>query len=147
MTIAVTASGPELSDQVDPRFGRSPYFLFVDPDSMEFEAVENPNAGEAGGAGIQSAGMVSDKGAEALLTGTCGPNAFKALQAAGVKVVFGASGPVQQAIQRYNAGELQPSTQPDVPPDVAAGPGAGRGRGGPGRGMGRGRGRGSGHQG
>ena len=49
MKIAISASGPDLSSAVDPRFGRCPYFLFVDPDSMDFEAIENPNISSASG--------------------------------------------------------------------------------------------------
>jgi len=52
MRIAISASQADLSSPVDPRFGRSPYIIFVDPDTMEFEAVENPSHfGIGGGCG------------------------------------------------------------------------------------------------
>lgn len=149
MKIALTSTGPDLSAQVDPRFGRCPYFLFVDPETMKFEAVENPNVGAMGGAGIQSAQLVANKGAEAVLTGSCGPNAFQTLQAAGVKVITGVVGTVRDAIERYKSGQLRPTPAPNVPSHFGMGYGQPMGPGfgpGMGRGMGRGMGGGWGRQ-
>jgi predicted Fe-Mo cluster-binding NifX family protein len=151
MKIALSASSPELSSPVDPRFGRCAYFLFVDSETMQFEAMENPNVGAAGGAGIQSAQLISNKGANVLLTGSCGPNAYQTLQAAGVEVIVGVTGTVQEAVQLYKSGKLQPAAQPNVPSHFGVGtgggspmgPGFGMG-GGMGGGMGRGMGRGMG---
>ena len=75
MKIVITASEPNLESSVDPRFGRSPYFILLDTDTMEFESIENPNISALGGAGIQSAQLIADKGAKALLTGSCGEGA------------------------------------------------------------------------
>jgi predicted Fe-Mo cluster-binding NifX family protein len=152
MKIAVSASSPDFGASVDPRFGRCPYFLFVDPETMEFEAVENPNISSASGAGIQSAQLIANKGARALLTGSCGPNAFQTLQAAGVEVIVGVMGSIKEAVEQYKAGKFQPITQPNVPSHFglggsgAMGPGFGMGRG-MGQGMGRGMGRGMGKSG
>ena len=88
MKIAVTSKGMTLDDEIDPRFGRAPYILIVDTESLAVEALDNSeNVNAFKGAGIQAATMVADKGAEVLLTGYCGPNAFKTVQAAGMKVV------------------------------------------------------------
>lgn len=146
MKVAVTSEGTDLNATIDPRFGRCAYFLFVDTDTMEFEAVENPNIDTSGGAGIQSAQLVANKGAQALLTGSCGPNAFQTLQAAGVQVIVGVSGIVKDAIEKYKRGEFQSVAQPNVPPHfgVGMGPGYGVGRG-MGRGMGHGMGGGMGY--
>ncbi len=151
MKIAVTASTRELSSLVDPRFGRCAYFLFVDSETMQFEAVENTNVAAASGAGIQSAQLVANQGANVLLTGSCGPNAFQTLQAAGVEVIVGVTGTVQEAVQQYKTGKLQPTAQPNVPSHFGmgtgggspVGPGFGMG-GGMGGGMGRGMGGGMG---
>ncbi|MFC2165438.1 NifB/NifX family molybdenum-iron cluster-binding protein [Acidobacteriota bacterium] len=148
MKIAVSASGPELSGPVDPRFGRCSHFLFVDSETMQSEAIENPNVAFSSGAGIQSAQIIAKKGATVLLTGSCGPNAFQTLQTAGVKVVVGVTGTIQAAIQQFKAGQLQSTTQPNVSAHsgmqagggVPMGPGLGMGRG-MGRGMGGGMGR------
>ena len=137
MKIAVSATGPSLDTEVDPCFGRCQYFLIVDPDTMQFDALENTGALAGGGAGISTAQMIASKGVEAVLTGNCGPNAFQVLSAAGIKVVTGASGIVRDAIQGYKSGNLQVTSQPNVPGHF----GMGRGRG---MGMGRGRGMGKG---
>jgi predicted Fe-Mo cluster-binding NifX family protein len=107
MKIAISASGPDLDDQVDSRFGRAPFFLLIDPDTLECEAMPNSrNLQAAHGAGIQAAAQLAGRGPEVVLTGHCGPKAFQALQAAGIKVVVGVTGPVRDAVQHYRLGEL-----------------------------------------
>ena len=140
MKIAISASGPGLDDEVDPRFGRCQYFIIADPDTMEFEAVENSAGTASGGAGISAAQMIAGKEIQAVLTGNCGPNAFQVLAAAGITVITGVSGKMQGIIQNYQAGSLQPTPQANVPDHFGTNGGGsmsmGRGRGG---GMGRGR--------
>ncbi|MFT5699482.1 MAG: putative Fe-Mo cluster-binding NifX family protein [Desulforhopalus sp.] len=107
MKVAVTSKGQSLSSEIDPRFGRAPYIIIVDIDTMAFEALDNStNVNAFKGAGIQAATMVADKGAEVLLTGYCGPNAFKTVDAAGLKVVNDISGTVQDVIARFKAGDV-----------------------------------------
>jgi predicted Fe-Mo cluster-binding NifX family protein len=120
---------------MDPRFGRCQYFLFIDSDTNAFEAVENPNLSASGGAGIQSAQLVSNKGVEVLITGQVGPNAFTTLQAAGIKILVGASGKVQEVLEKYQKGQISSSAQgPTVQAHFGMGKGGGMGRG-KGRGM------------
>lgn len=148
MKIAITSAGTDLNSNVDPRFGRTPYFLIVDTDTMQFEAIENPNVNAMGGAGIQSAQLVANKGVEVVLTGSCGPNAFQTLQAAGTKVITGVVGTVSEAIERYKSGQLNPITGPNVGSHYGMGYGTSQGPGfgmGMGAGMGRGMGRGTGY--
>ena len=114
MKIAITATGPALDAEIDPRFGRCQYFVIVDPETMQFEAVENSSAVAGGGAGVSTAQMIVGKGVEAVLTGNCGPNAYQVLSAAGVKVVTGVAGKVQGAIHGYKSGTLKASSQPNV---------------------------------
>jgi len=104
MKVAITATEPSLDAKVDPRFGRCAYFLIVDPESSQFEALENPNVALGGGAGIQSAQLLAEKGAQAVLTGNCGPNAYQALFAAGISVIVGCSGSAREALEQYKAG-------------------------------------------
>jgi predicted Fe-Mo cluster-binding NifX family protein len=141
MKIAVSATVPGLDAEVDPRFGRCQYFVIVDPQSMEFEAVDNSNAMAAGGAGISTAQMIASKGVEAVLTGNCGPNAYQTLSAAGIQVITGVSGKIRDAVEAYKVGGLQPNTQPNVGSHHGMGRGCGMGRG-MGRGMGMGMGSG-----
>ena len=153
MKVVVSAMGKDLDAQMDPRFGRCAGFIFVDTDTMEFEALENPNVMAAGGAGIQSAQLIANRGAEVVLTGNVGPNAFQTLSALGVKIVTGVTGTVRDAVERFKRGEFQQQmvSQPTVPGhygmgvNPGAGPGMGAGMGGGmggGRGMGMGRGMG-----
>ena len=84
MKIAVTSRGEDLQSTVDERFGRARYFLVVDTETGSFEAHDNAqSAGSLQGAGIQSARNVARQGVSAVLTGHCGPKAFRALAAAG----------------------------------------------------------------
>jgi predicted Fe-Mo cluster-binding NifX family protein len=137
MRIAISAAGTTLDTTVDPRFGRCQYFIYADPETFQFEVVDNSNSAAGGGAGISTAQAIAAKGVEAVLTGNCGPNAYQVLSAAGIKVITGVAGRVKDAIQEYKAGKYQASSQPNV----AGHFGQGRGMGG-GRGMGYGRGAG-----
>ena len=114
MKICVSAVSSNLEAQVDPRFGRCPYLLIVDSESMEFEAISNVASGAMGGAGIQSAQTVASKGVKVVITGSVGPNAFQALSSAGIKVVTGGFGTVREAVERYKKGELTETTSPTV---------------------------------
>jgi predicted Fe-Mo cluster-binding NifX family protein len=144
MKIAVSSTGPDLDAQVDPRFGRAQYLLVVDTDTLEFEALQNPNVAAGGGAGIQTAQMIAAKGAQAVLTGNCGPNAYQTLSAAGITVHVGATGTVREAVERFKRGEFQATAAASVPGHFGLGMGAGMGGGGRGMGMGGGRGMGGG---
>ena len=115
MKIAVTSKGKDLESEVDPRFGRAAYILVVDTDSLDFEVFDNSeNVNAFKGAGIQAATMVSNKGAEALLTGFCGPNAFKVLEAAGIDVANDINGTIREAVQRFSEGEVSFSDAANV---------------------------------
>lgn len=144
MKIAVTATGPTLDDTVEPRFGRCPYFLIIEPDSLEIEPVSNPNISRQGGAGIQSAQLMAERGVSVVLTGNCGPNAFRTFGAAGIKVITGVAGSARQAVERFKAGEITADSAPSVESHFGMGRkmGGGPGRG-PGGGIGRGRGMGN----
>jgi predicted Fe-Mo cluster-binding NifX family protein len=107
MKIAITSQGQTLDSEVDPRFGRCQYFLIVDSETMEFTTHQNLSAAQRGGAGPQAVKAISDLGANALITGDVGPNAFDALKAAGIPAFLGARGTVGQAIQKWKNGELK----------------------------------------
>jgi predicted Fe-Mo cluster-binding NifX family protein len=129
MKIAVSSAGPNLDADIDPRFGRCRYFIMVDPETMQSEALENPGTMAGGGAGISTAQMIAGGGVEAVLTGNCGPNAYEVLGAAGIKVLTGVSGKVRQAIEEYKSGKLKTSSRPNVPGHFGMRRGMGRGRG------------------
>ncbi len=107
MKVAITAQGTDLDAEVDPRFGRAAYFLIVDSESLAFEALDNgANANSLKGAGIQAASVLAENKAEVLLTGYCGPNAFKTLEAAGIKVANDATGTVRECLESFKAGKM-----------------------------------------
>ena len=114
MKICITAQGDNLDSQIDPRFGRCQYFIIVDTETLEFEAIQNPNIDAMGGAGVQSGQFVAGKEVKAVLTGNVGPNAFQTLQAGGLEVIVGVSGSVKEAIEKYKKGELKPTNNPSV---------------------------------
>ncbi len=111
MKIAITSMGAKLEDKVDPRFGRCHYFILFDTDTNKSEAIENTGAQGMGGVGIQSGQIMADKGVKVVLTGSCGPNAFQTLQAAGIKVITGVNGTVQEAIDKYKSGDYKTISQ------------------------------------
>jgi predicted Fe-Mo cluster-binding NifX family protein len=145
MKIAVSAQGENLDAPASPVFGRCPTYVFVDTETTEFEAVPNPAVNQGGGAGIQAAQFVVEHGAQAVLTGNLGPNAFGVLQAAGVPGYLVPEGTVRQAVEAFRAGRVQPVGGANVAAHAGIGGGTGFGAGrGMGRGMGMGRGAGRG---
>jgi predicted Fe-Mo cluster-binding NifX family protein len=106
LKIAVTAKGKTLTSESDPRFGRCGYFVIVDPDTMDFQGIENGSSMAQGGAGPQAVQTIARLGVDTVITGNVGPNAFEALKAAGIKVMIGASGTVNDTIESYKNGSL-----------------------------------------
>lgn len=105
MKVAITAKGKDLNAEVDPRFGRAAFILLVDTDTLEYEVLNNQeNFNRLKGAGIQAAAMISDKGAQVLLTGFCGPNAVQTLNAAQIKVAVDVTGTIREAVASFNQG-------------------------------------------
>jgi len=152
MKVAISSSGKNLDSLIDPRFGRCPYFVIVETDDMSFEVFDNDSIALGGGAGIQSAQFISSKGAKAVITGNCGPNAVKTLSAAGVELYLGTTGTVKEVLGNYKTGNMKPTKKANVSDhsglagktSVGRGLGMDRGRGrdqgmgmGGGRGMGR----------
>jgi predicted Fe-Mo cluster-binding NifX family protein len=129
MKIAVSATGKDLNCQIDPRFGRCQYFILVDPETMEFEAFENGGLIASGGAGVQAAQLIAQKGAGTIITGNLGPNAASALSASGIKVYLVPGGTVKDVIESYRTGNLHEASGATVPPHFGMGGGRGMGRG------------------
>ena len=157
MRIAVSASEGSLDAAMDPRFGRSTYYVLVASETVEFEAIENTAAQQGSGAGSQAAQVIGESGADAVVSGNFGPNAFGALSAAGIGLYQFSGGPVRDAVEAVVSGEAQQVGDPTVAsksgaagggvgaaPGSGAGAGQGRGIGGGGRGMGGGMGAGGG---
>lgn len=103
--LAISSEGPRFDDMLDPRFGRAAGFIFVDPQTLEFEYVDNgASQSMAQGAGIQATETVANRGAKIVLTGYVGPKALQALTAADIKVGQNLENmTVRQAIEAYNS--------------------------------------------
>ncbi|MFH1999969.1 MAG: NifB/NifX family molybdenum-iron cluster-binding protein [Planctomycetota bacterium] len=115
MKIAFSSRGPTLDSEIDPRFGRAGMFLIIDTSNQDLIPINNEqNVQAAQGAGIQTAVLVADAGADVVITGHCGPKAFRTLSAAGISVVVGAEGTVKEALEKFQKGSLRPTDSPDV---------------------------------
>lgn len=141
MKVVVSAEGIGLDAQSSNIFGRCPYYIFVDTDTMAFESLENPATGASGGAGVQAVQFVIEKGAKVVVTGSTGPNAFQVFQSAGIPIYINPGGTVRQVVEALKANGLQTTNAENAPAHAGMGMhgGAGMRRGGgpgPGR-MGR----------
>jgi len=100
---------------VDLRFGRARWILIVDTESGEHEAQDNTvQLNLPQGAGIQTGQNVANLGVEAAITGKVGPNAFRVLNAANIKVFLTTQQTVEQAVAAFKAGRLQGVQQANV---------------------------------
>ncbi len=148
MKICVTAGASGLDAPMDPRFGRCPFFVVVDLDSMSENSLPNSNVMASSGAGIQAAQEIAKQGVSALITGNIGPNAMQTLSAAKIDVYqHQGGGSVKDVVEKFQRGELTKIAGPSVPGHAGMGQGMGQGRGrggGGGRGAGAGRGGGQG---
>jgi len=113
--VAISSQGKTLASEVDPRFGRAPYFIVADMENGDYSCHDNKqNVNAAQGAGIQTARNVIELGVDAVITGNVGPKAFAALHAGRVAMYAGVKGSVQVALDQLRNGQLQPVSRPNV---------------------------------
>ena len=105
MRIAISSQGPQMTDQVDGRFGRAAGFIIYDTDTKTSEYIDNGAAQVAAqGAGFMAAEKVSAAKVSVVLTGYVGPKALMALQAAKLEIVQEMDNQtVQEAVDAYLA--------------------------------------------
>lgn len=124
LRVAITSQGPELTSQVDPRFGRARYLIVVDTENDEFVVLDNARSlNTLQGAGIQTARRVVDEAVDAVITGQVGPKALEALQIAKVEVFFGVSGTVEEALRQVKWRSVSPPFAAQCVPKPVEGPG------------------------
>ena len=128
MKIALTSQGPTIDDEVEDHFGRGAYFLIVDLNTIEVEAIRNPYLALSDGIGQKSAQLVADKGVPVVLTGNCGPNAIQIFDRAGITVMTGVSGKVRHVVKRFKEGTLSYATGASVQNHFAVGKGYSKGK-------------------
>ena len=114
MTIAVPSTKASFVAPMDPRFGRSPFFVVYDVDTFSHEAFQNPYASDGKDAGVHAAELMAKKGAKFVLTGNCGPDAHEALSLAGIGVIEGCSGSVYEVAEQFRSGQLDTASDPNA---------------------------------
>lgn len=114
MKIAIASKGKAISSRTDDRFGRCPYFLVLDTQSMTIETIENPGQKEKNAAGIRACHMLIDKDIDAVVVKNIGHNSLVTLTGAGMDVYTVASGTVSAAIEKVKRGELTSAERPTV---------------------------------
>jgi predicted DNA-binding protein (UPF0251 family)/predicted Fe-Mo cluster-binding NifX family protein len=113
--IAITSVDGTMEGMVDERFGRSRKLIIYDPESKNFDVIDNTqNLNAAQGAGIQNAQNAINGGARIVISGHLGPNAFKVLGAANIPVYTVSKKTVAQAIKDFEKNNLTKLTGPDV---------------------------------
>ena len=107
MTICITARGEALDSPVDPRFEQCATFVFVESDTHKVNAVKNSLSHTIEGAGVRAGRFVAEKKTYAVITGSIGPDAFRMLTMAGIKIFPVFDGTVRQAVRKFKFGELK----------------------------------------
>jgi len=110
MNIAFTTKGTEWESKMDPRFGRTEYFVVYNEDTKELKSVSNKDVeGEAHGAGPKAAQKLAELKADVLITGNGpGGNAATVLQKLGTECYIGAGDmTIKEAYDAFKAGSLQ----------------------------------------
>jgi len=79
-------------------FGHAPYFLIVNADTMEYEAVKNEFVNTEG-AGMKVADAVIGFNADLVITGGIGPHGYNKLTAARITVSFDEEGTAEECIK------------------------------------------------
>jgi predicted Fe-Mo cluster-binding NifX family protein len=109
MRIAISADDWNgLDSVVSPHFGRCPYYILVDVDGQEVQAVnaiDNPYYGQHSPGVVP--GFIHSQGVDVMLTGGMGGRAIAFFEQLGVEAVTGASGTVRRALELYLGGQLR----------------------------------------
>jgi predicted Fe-Mo cluster-binding NifX family protein len=152
MKIAISSSGTNLDESVDPGFGCCRCFIVIDPATEAYEVLENQAAVSSGSAGVQAAHMLVAAGVDMVITGKLKPNVTDVLEDAGLNVYLGAAGTIRDVLKQYHNGQLVKASDPSAGDGTLMGPCKGRGTGrgmgqGVGQGMGQGQGQGMGREG
>jgi len=108
MNIIISALEADLESPICERFGRAPYFLSVDTETMAWEAHANQATMRAGGAGVAAAQFVIDQKVEGVISGDFGPNAAGALRAANIAMYLfnDETKTVNQAVKLFKENKL-----------------------------------------
>ena len=115
MLIAVSSKGLDLNSPVDERFGRANYFIIYNTDSKSFETLNNEtNAKASQGVGVKTVELLSGKNIDLVISGNFGPQAFRALNTAGIKAALWSKGKVSEAVELACNDKLEYCTKANV---------------------------------
>ena len=109
MKIAFTTKGTTWDSAMDPRFGRTEYFLIYDDEKDDLTHFDNrDSANDAHGAGPKTAQKLFEFNPDVLITGNGpGGNAGTVLEKAGIEVFVGAGEmTVKEAFEAYKENKL-----------------------------------------
>lgn len=101
MKIGVLAEGDTLDSYVAEDFGRAPYFLIVDMDTLDFVIVDNEHKDAATGAGMLVADAIVELGVDAVIVGGIGHHGYDKLTAAGIIVSMDEEGSVEESVTDF----------------------------------------------
>lgn len=107
MLVAFSASGEGMDSDLDARFGRAPFFVVVETEDGGARTLDNSVNMEAGqGAGIKAAESLVREGVGAVITGHCGPKAFRVLDSSGIAIYLVPGGKIVDALHKFMQGDL-----------------------------------------
>ena len=115
MKIAISAGEPQFEAKLEPRFGRCAYFLIVDSETQNWKPMQNPAVEAMGGAGPQAAQFLADQDVEAVISGEFGPNAYTALEAAGIRMYRSQVDHINTLFEKYRNDQLEHISAPTGP--------------------------------
>jgi predicted Fe-Mo cluster-binding NifX family protein len=115
MKLAITASEPQFETKLEPRFGRCAYFVIVDTETQDWKPMQNPAAETMGGAGPQAAQFLADQDVQAVISGEFGPNAYSALEVAGIRMYRSQVDQISTLFEKYLSDQLEPISGPTGP--------------------------------
>lgn len=108
MILLISVQQADLNSPVDDRFGRSAWFIRVNSETLDWQALQNPGWNNRGGAGVAAAQLAVDQKVDAVVSGDFGPNAVMALRAAGIQMLYFPSGGLtgKEVVQLFRQGNL-----------------------------------------
>lgn len=112
MKYAISSSTGNPDTEFSARFGRCTYFLIMDVEMDNWEKITNLAENAQGGAGTQVVQHLAEQGVDAVISGRYGPNAYDALNAAGMKAYLADSGIPRQLVDQAQSGSLPLATGP-----------------------------------
>ncbi len=83
-----------------------------DKEITSSEVIENSSALQSGGAGIKTAQLLANKGVDALISFSTGPNAFEILNKLDIKIYKATEGSVEENLMLFKEGKLEEIKSP-----------------------------------